>query len=446
MTMIFKAYDIRGSYPEEINEETAFKIGQAYVKVIKPSGVVAVARDVRIHSEKLSEALIQGIRETGIDVLDIGLASTETLYFTVGQYKLAGGIQVTASHDDAQYNGFKMVREEVIPLSSETGIFEIRDLIDEKKETSSRKGERDKKDVSQEYVEYLLKRTGEIKPLKLAYNPSFGYQGVLLEKIKKQGNLPLTLFGLNYLPDGTFPKGKPDPFLKENRQEFIDFTKDSKADLGVAWDADGDRVFFCTKKGIFVEPYFLNALLIKHIAKEGDKIIYDPRYVWALKDSAQEKKAQAFLERVGHSFIKERMRQEKAVFAGESSGHTYFKDFWYSDSGLLPLLIILEILSQGYDLDELLRPLFEKYFISGEINFKVENNQKTINSLKKKYRQAQTSEKDGFSWEFPDWRANVRSSNTSETVLRVNIEGKSREIVQEKTEEVEKIILDPSSS
>ncbi len=442
---IFKAYDIRGVYPDEINEDVVYDIGRAYVEVVNLSGSVAVGMDIRIHSKKLKDSLIESLLDSGVNVVDIGLASTEMLYFSVGQYNLQGGIQVTASHNAAKYNGLKMTREKVIPLSSETGIFEIRDIVLEGKfsKVKKKRGKLIRKNVLKEYAEFVLSfiDKDKIKPFKLAYNPSFGYQGILLEEIKRVGGLPLKLKGLNHIPDGTFPKGRPDPFRHEKRPEFIDFTKESGADFGVAWDADADRVFFCTGGGVFVEPYFINALLVKHILKEnkGGKIIYDPRYTWALIDSAKEAKGEALLERVGHSFIKERMRKEKAIFSGESSGHTYFKDFWYADSGAIPLLMVLEILSKGPNLDELLEPLFKRYFISGEINFEVKNTRDVLEKIRKKYSDARILEVDGLSFEFKDWRGNVRGSNT-EPLLRVNIEGRSREIVDEKREEITRII------
>ncbi len=438
---IFKAYDIRGVYPDQIDEDSVYRIGQAYVDVVKPSKPVVVGMDVRIHSQKLKDSLIESLLDMGVDVWDIGLVSTEMLYFSVGYYDLAGGIQVTASHNPAEYNGLKMTREKVIPLSFSSGISEIKDIVlDNKQKTVKQKrGQITKKDVFQDYAQFVLNfiNKEKIKPFKLAYNPSFGYQGVILEKIVDFFNLPLQLKGLNHVPDGTFPKGSPDPFRLENRPEFNEFTKKSNVDLGVSWDADGDRVFFCTGEGVFVEPYFSNSILIKYFLNKDKKgkIIYDPRYTWALIDAANQAGGQAIMERVGHSFIKERMRKENAIFAGESSGHVYLRDFWYADSGIIPLLIMLEIISQGDSLQEKLEPLFNKYFISGEINFKVDDADQSINKLKKKYNDAEITEIDGLSIDYNDWRTNIRKSNT-EPLLRVNIEGKTKEIVQEKKKEI----------
>jgi len=444
-TSIFKAYDIRGIYPNDLNEDLAYRIAQAYVKIIKPQGKVAIGMDVRLHSPQLRGAVIKGLIEAGIDVLDIGLISTEMLYFAVGYYGLAGGIQITASHNSAEWNGMKMVREKVKPISSDNGIFEIRDTIlaNQDKIASDLIGQIEKKDVLDDFVIFCLNKfvdVAKIKPLKLVYNPSFGFGGEVLKRAVELGNLPIELAGLNDTPDGSFPKGRPDPSREENRGEFVQKVIEREADLGVAWDADADRVFFCTKDGKFVEPYFMNALFIKYILEKNSssKIIYDPRYTWALIDSAKENGGEALIERVGHSFIKEKMAQENAIFSGESSGHTYFRDFWYADSGLIPLLIVLEIVSNN-SLDDLLDPLWNKYIISGEINQQLDNREladKIIKQIKEKYSDAQIDLTDGLSIEYNrDWRANIRASNT-EPLLRLNVEAKSRELMEEKRDEI----------
>jgi len=444
-SQIFKAYDIRGIYPDELDEELFYKIAQAYVKIVQPKDKVVVGRDVRLSSPKLQEAIIKGLIDAGIDVIDIGLCSTEMFYFAVGNYQLAGGLQITASHNPAEYNGLKLVREQVKPISSDTGLFEIRDLVIGNKEKieSNQKGKIERKEILNDFVRFALKFIDieKIKPMKLVYNPNFGFEGEVLKRTVKLGKLPLNLIGLNEKPDGTFPKGRPDPFVPENRPEFVELVKSSGADLGVAWDADADRVFFCTKSGIFVEPYYLNALLIKSIIAKnpGATVVYDPRYTWALVDSAKEAGGKAVEERVGHSFIKERMRKENAVFCGESSGHCYFRDFWFADTGLIPLLIVLELISGKGDLDSLLKQYFEKYFISGEINSEVADQQAKIAEIKQKYSDGQQSELDGISVEYPDWRFNVRPSNT-EPLLRLNVEAKSKELMGEKRDEILNLI------
>ena len=428
-----------------IDEDLAYKIGQAYCRVVSPSGPIAVGMDVRIHSKLLKDALIRGIVTTGVDVIDIGLVSTEMLYFAVGNYGYAGGIQVTASHNTAEYNGFKMTRAEALPISSDTGLFEIRDLIIAGKESfrEQRKGTVTKKDILNDFARFVLKFVDKKKMgrFRIAYNPNFGFEGVVLKEVNDIGGFDFELIGLNHIPDGTFPKGQPDPFREENRPEFIEFVKSSQVDIGVAWDADADRVFFCTGQGRFIDPYYINAILIKYILKKngGGKIIYDPRYAWALIDAAREAGGEAIMERVGHSFIKARMREEKAIFSGESSGHTYFKDFWYADSGMIPLLIVLEMISSGPTLEDLLEPLLSKYFISGEINRKIDDKERVFRELKSRYSDAEMSEIDGLCLEYTDWRVSVRASNT-EPLLRVNVEGKSKEIMEKKRDEIMELV------
>ena len=440
-TDIFKAYDIRGIYPTQINEDLVYKIGQAYAATIKPQGKVAVGMDVRLSSPQLKKALIEGLTDAGVSVVDVGLISTEMIYFATGFYSLAGGICVTASHNPTEYNGMKMVREKAIPISSDTGIYEIRDWVasDQKKIVAVEKGKVEKKDILSDFVNFALKFADidKIKPMKLVYNPNFGYEGEVLKKAVEIGKLPLELVGLNENPDGNFPKGRPDPFVPENRPEFVELVKSSKADLGVTWDADADRVFFCTGSGTFVEPYYMNALLVKGILAKnpGSTIIYDPRYTWAVIDSTLENGGKADISRVGHSFIKEKMRQVDAVFSGESSGHTYFRDFYYADSGLIPLLIVLELISTEGSLDKLLKPYFDKYFISGEINTKTERVTEIMKELEVKYADAKIDKIDGLSIEYPDWRASIRTSNT-EPLLRLNVEAKSEAKMTEMRDEL----------
>jgi len=434
---IFKAYDIRGTYPEEINEEIAYKIGQAYVSAIKPQGKVAVGMDVRLSSPQLKKAVISGLTDAGIDVMDIGLISTEMLYFAVGSYNLAGGIAVTASHNPAEFNGMKMVKAEAAPISSDNGIFEIRDLVVANTIISApAKGEVETKDIMSDFANYMLKYVDKdkIKPTKIVANANFGYEAVVLREVIKAGDLPITIVGLNDVPDGRFPKGRPDPFLPENRPEFVELVKSSGSDFGAAWDADADRVFFCTGSGKFVDSYFMSAAMIAYILQKspGETIIHDPRYTWALIDSANENGGKALLERVGHSFIKARMRKDNAIFSGESSGHTYFRDFWYADSGIIPLLLVLEMISsKGETLDEILEPYFKRYFISGEFNNKVADSAATMAKIEANFSDAEITKMDGLSIEYPEWRASIRSSNT-EPLLRLNVEAKSEKLMEEK--------------
>ncbi|HQB84884.1 MAG TPA: phosphomannomutase/phosphoglucomutase [Candidatus Pacearchaeota archaeon] len=440
---IFKAYDIRGVYPEQINEEVAYSIGLAYAKVFKPSKPVVVGMDVRTHSEALKSSLVGGLVDGGIDVVDIGLVSTEMMYFAVGNYNYGGGIQVTASHNVREYNGFKMVGDNVIPISLDNGIDQIKNLIikriyDDKK----KKGKVFSKEVLDDFAKFVVGfvDSKKIGSFKIAYNPNFGFEGVVLNKVKKVGGFDFKLVGLNNVLDGTFPKGQPDPFQEQNRIEFSNFVKKSNVDIGVAWDADADRVFFFDKYGNFIHPYHINAFLIDYMLKKhkGGKIVYDPRYTWALIDFAKKNNGEAILERVGHSFIKATMRKNGAIFSGESSGHTYFKDFWYSDTGIIPLLIVLEIISNDDNFWEKLKKIQSKYLISGEINRKVEDDG-VFARLKQFYFDAKISEIDGLSIEYSDWRANIRKSNT-ESLLRINIEATNQFKIDKKKEEIGKII------
>lgn len=443
---IFKAYDIRGVVPTDLNPAIAYRIGQAYTKFLKPKGKVAVGRDVRTHSLSLQKKVIQGLTDAGVDVIDIGLISTEELYFAVGYYELAGGIQITASHNSAEWNGMKMTREKAIPLSGDTGIQTIRDLILKNKETikGDNKGKISKKDVLSDYIDFVLKfiKTKEIKPLKIAFNPNFGYEGEILKKAIVKGKLPLTLIGLNETPDGTFPKGKPDPLQQINRLEFAKFIKKNKVDFGVAWDADADRVFFYTGGGEFIEPYFMNTVFINFLlaGRPGEKIVYDPRYAWATLEAIERNHAVPILERVGHAYVKARMRETNAIFSGETSGHTYFRDFFFADCGLIPLLLVLEIISQKkQSLEQIIAPVFQKHFISGEINNLVADPAFSISKVQDRYSDAKLSFDDGLTIEYPDWRANLRISNT-ESLLRLNIEAKSQKLVNDVRYEILKII------
>lgn len=448
-TEIFKAYDIRGVVNKDFDKNHAYQIAQAYVKIIQPKGVVVVGMDVRLSSAEIQAAVIQGLIDVGVDVLDIGLSSTEMYYFAVGQYGTAGGIQVTASHNPKEYNGFKMVKKDVEPIHKDNGIFAIRDLVatDAEPTFAKKRGSITKKDVLSDFCAFSIGWLNQdiIKPMAIVINPNFGFEGEVIKKFVSTYNLPWKLIGLNDIPDGNFPKGRPDPFVLENRPEFEALTKSSGADLGVAWDADADRVFFCTDQGKFIESYHINNLLIKSLLKNNpnEKVIYDPRYTWALIDATKEMSGKPIIERVGHSFIKERMRKENAIFSGESSGHTYFRDFWYADTGLLPLLVLINLLNAaGQKLSTLIEPIMNQYPMSGEINSLVKNTKETSEKIERLYeKNGIVSRLDGLSIEFADWRFNLRESNT-EPLLRLNVEGKSADIVKEKTQELLAIIRD----
>jgi phosphomannomutase len=444
---IFKAYDIRGIVGKDFDKTHAYQIAQGYVKVIKPKGAVVVGMDVRLSSKEIHKATVKGLVDAGVDVLDIGLCSTEMYYFAVGNYKTAGGIQVTASHNPKEYNGYKMVKKDVEPIHKDNGIFAIRDVVvaDPKPLLAAKKGSITKKNVLDDFCAFSINWLDRenLKPMTIVINPNFGFEGEVVKRFVSTYKLPWKLIGLNDIPDGSFPKGRPDPFVPENRPEFEALTKKSQADLGVAWDADADRVFFCSDKGEFIESYYTNHLLIKSLleGRKNEKVVYDPRYTWALIDATKEMKGKALLEHVGHSYIKERMRKDNAIFSGESSGHTYFRDFWYADTGLLPLLVLINLLNKtGKKLSQLIAPIMKKYPMSGEINSVVESTEATTAKIEKLYKKGgKVSKFDGLSIEFNDWRFNLRPSNT-EPLLRLNVEARTKALVRQKTKELLKAI------
>lgn len=442
---VFKAYDVRGIYPDEIDEDAYYKTGLAFAKLLKPK-TVAVGKDVRPSGEKLKAALIKGLTEAGVNVIDIGDISTDMLYFAVGHYGYDGGITVTASHNPAEYNGMKMVKRGAEPLYSENGMFEIRDMIIQNinKPDNVRLGSIEKKYIWDDYCDFVLTfiDSQKIKPLKIVVNPNFGYGGQVFAKIVERGQLPIEIIPLNFEPDGTFPKGRPDPFVPENRGEFIAKTKESAADFGFALDADADRCFFCDGNGEFFEPYFPTTILIENLLKKkpGSNIVYDVRYTWALIEATKKHGGEPLICRVGHSYIKDKMRKEKAIFCGESSGHYYFSDYFFCDNGMIPaLLIIEEISTRNQSLSEMLKPYTNKYFVSGEYNTTVESVEGKIAELKERYQDGKVEELDKLSVEYQDWRFNVRPSNT-EPLLRLNLEAISKELMAEKLAEVLEII------
>lgn len=446
-TSIFKAYDIRGIYPDQLNKELAYKIAQGYVEVIKPQGKVLVGRDVRLHSEEIQKALIEGLTDAGVNVVDVGLISTDMSYFGVGHFNYAGALVATASHNPAEYHGVKMTAAGVVPVSLETGIDKIRDFVVADKRIEKEKGSVEKQDILEDYAKFILDfiDPSKIKPLKVVINPNFGAGGIVFKKIVEIGKLPLEIIPLNADPDGNFPKGRPDPLIPENRIEFSELVKSSGADLGITWDADSDRVFFCADDGLFLDPYYLNTLLIKLLLTKnpGEKVVYDIRYTWALIDAIQENGGTPIVSRVGHSYIKQIMREQNALFGAESSGHTYYRDYWFADCGMLPAMQILEHLSSGdQKLSEQVKLVMEKYIISGEINTTVADAKAKMAEIKQKYSDGEISDLDGVTVEYPDYRFNVRPSNT-EPLLRLNLEAKSQEVMESKRDEVVALINEP---
>lgn len=450
---IFKAYDIRGIYPEEINEADVYKIAKAYCQFVKPKEVV-IGSDVRLSSASLKNTAMKAVTDQGIRVIDVGVISTDMLYFSVAHYGYAGGFSITASHNPKEYNGMKFVREESKPISGDTGIYDIRDLAmeDDAQVTPDdlRLDEKnlklvEKKDVLDDYVAKVKSFAdfSKFKNLKIVANANFGVAGRALSKLLEGTGIEVVK--LNYEPDGSFPKGRPDPLIPENRVETAKLVIDSKADFGVAWDADADRCFFFTEKGEFIEGYFVTALLAKIFLdrEAGAPIIHDTRLTWAVEDMVKAHGGKDIATKAGHAFIKERMRKENAVFGGEMSAHYYFRDYFYCDNGMIPLVMMLEFLStQNKKLSEIMREMFwQKYFVSGEINNQVADVQAILDKAEARYAEGavKIDKADGIAIDFPDWRFSLRGSNT-EPVIRLNVEAKTNELMEKNRDALLKLI------
>lgn len=442
----FKAYDIRGRIPDELNEEIAFKIGRAYATLLKPKKV-CIGRDVRISSLSLVKAIAEGINSHGCDVLDIGLCPTEMVYFATSYMKLDGGIMVTASHNPMDYNGMKLIREESKPISGDSGIQDIADMVinDQFDHQSPQKGKFEGLDVKDAYIDHLLTYvdTSKISPLKVVANCGNGCAGPILEKLKSR--LPLNFVMVFPEPDGRFPNGIPNPILPENRGVTIDKVLSNKADIGIAWDGDADRCFFFDETGEFLEGYYIVGFLAQEFLKlnPGAKIVHDPRLIWNTVELVEENGGVAVMSKAGHAFIKERMRQEDAIYGGEMSAHHYFRNFAYCDSGMIPWLVLVQAVSSaGRPLSELVKSRMEKYPVSGEINRTVTDPHAVISQIEKFYKSPgiATDYIDGLSMEFPMWRFNIRPSNT-EPVIRLNVETRSdKALLEKKTDELLSLI------
>ncbi|MGY6555870.1 MAG: phosphomannomutase [Wenzhouxiangella sp.] len=424
----FKAYDIRGQVPRELNEERAYAIGLAYAQVIKPQGPVAIGRDMRLSSEALSQALIRGLNHAGVDTLDIGLSGTELVYHAASLDGMGGGVMVTASHNPADYNGMKMVRERAIPISADTGLKDIERLLaeDQAGGTTASPGQHGALDVNLSYRDRLLGMidTSALKPLKLVVNAGNGCAGPSFDALA--ADLPLDVVRLHHQPDGRFPNGVPNPLLPENRAETAKAVVESGADLGIAWDGDFDRCFFFDHRGRFIEGYYLVGLFAAQLLQRspGGKIVLDPRLTWNTLEQVQRAGGQALINKSGHAFIKERMRREDAIYGGEMSAHHYFRDFSYCDSGMIPWLLLVEQISRtGTSLAELVDQGIRDFPCSGEINFSVASTEIVMQAVLDAYQATALSldRTDGISLEFEDWRFNLRASNT-EPVIRLNVE------------------------
>ncbi len=443
----FRAYDVRGVYPKDLDEEAFYRIAQAYTCLFHPKTMV-VGMDARESGPALKRALTQGFVDAGVNVVDIGGITTDMLYFAVGSSdEYSGGIVVSASHNPKEYNGAKMVKEKAAAISSDTGLFEIRDLIKadrDKTVESDRKGTVAQKDVLHPYVEHILKfiDRSAIKPFHVHANANFGFVGGGVDLIAQ--TLGLNLTRVNWQPDGTFPKGPPDPMKEANRAESEEMVRNGKFDFAAIWDADADRCMFLDEKGEFISGAYVTALLADVLlTKHGNnnKIIFDPRVIWPTIKVCERHGAQPIISKSGHAFIKDRMRKENAIFAGEMSAHYYFRENFYADNGVIPFLLVLEQLSRtGKSFSETMRPYMKGHFMSGELNYKVEDAQKTIEAVKDRFSKAgQDDFTDGYSLTTDDWRFNIRSSNT-EPLLRLNIEARKPGLVENIRGEIEPII------
>jgi phosphomannomutase len=443
---IFKAYDVRGIFPTELDAEGARAIGRAYVAYLGATRI-ALTRDMRVSSPALAAAFVEGACAQGADVVDFGMCATDMMYFAVARGGFDGGVQITASHNPKAYNGIKMVRKEAFPLSGDAGIGDIRDMIEHDRiPTPTRPtGRHETGSLLEDYLPKVLSFVDPtaIKPFKVVLDAGCGMAGLVAPSLFDR--LPCHTTRLCFTPDGTFPTHEANPLLEENRRDIVERVVRDKADVGIAWDGDADRCFFIDGTGDFIAGDFITALLAESflMRSPGDTIVYDVRASYAVKDTVARYHGTALMNRVGHAFIKRRMREENAVFGGEVTGHYYFRDFYYADNGFIPALLILELMSKkGQTLHELLKPLREKYFISGEINTKVSDLQTAdarLGELATRYRDGHTYTLDGFSAEFADWHFNVRSSNT-EPLLRLNLEATSPALMADKRDEVLGII------
>ncbi|MGI9274936.1 MAG: phosphomannomutase CpsG [Endozoicomonas sp.] len=446
----FKAYDIRGRLGDELNEDIVHRIGRAYGEYLKP-GKVVLGGDVRDSSESLKRALAEGLIASGVDVIDLGMTGTEEIYFATFHLGVDGGIQVTASHNPADYNGMKLVREDAKPISGDTGLHTIKRLAEEAEFVDSEHiGSISTMSTLDAYIDHILGYIDldVIKPLKLVVNAGNGAAGHVVDAIESrfsQAGVPVSFIKVHHEPDGSFPNGIPNPLLSENRSATAEAVRKHDADMGIAWDGDFDRCFFFDEQGQFIEGYYIVGLLAQtYLANHpGSKIIHDPRLTWNTVEQVMEAGGIPVQSKTGHAFIKERMRLEGALYGGEMSAHHYFRDFNYCDSGMIPWLLVIELVSRkNRPLSMLVEERIAKYPSSGEINRKVEDPDSVIQSVRKCYEhQARNIDyTDGLSIEMDEWRMNIRVSNT-EPVLRLNVESRgNRVLMEEKTAEILQII------
>ena len=440
---VFKAYDVRGVYPTELDEDGAYAIARAYVEQFEPKRI-AVGRDMRLSSPSIAEAVIQGAHAGGAEVLDVGMVGTEMVYFAVGELAVDGAVAVTASHNPKEYTGMKIVRRGALPVGGDSGLLEIRDrALSIRGTPGSEPNIAEKVNIYPAFVEKVLSFVDveQIKPLKVVIDAGNGMAGAMLPPILER--LPIDAVRFFFEPDGSFPNHQPNPLLPENREFIVKKVLEEKADLGIAFDGDADRCFFVDDGGEFVPGDFVTALFAESMLEKepGAKIIYDVRASWAVPDTVERAGGVPIVSRVGHAFIKQRIREESALFAGEVSGHYYFRDFSQADSGTIPALLMLELVSKrGKTLSQLLRALREHYFITGEINTPVDDVALRLQQLKEHFAdQGEISHLDGISVIAKDWHMNVRPSNT-EPLLRLNLEALDPELMERKRDEALAVI------
>ncbi|KAA8731836.1 phosphomannomutase CpsG [Acinetobacter qingfengensis] len=447
-----KAYDIRGELGTELNEDVAYRIGRAYGDLYQPQ-TVAVGCDIRLSSEALKQATIQGLNDAGVNVLDLGMTGTEEVYFAAFHLDVQGGIEITASHNPMNYNGMKLVRENAKPISIETGLRDIQHIAESGDfKTPLQKGTTKSYNILDEYVDHLFSYIdiNTLRPLKLLVNAGNGAAGHVIDAIEarfKQHQIPVTFIKLHNEADGNFPNGIPNPILLENQGVTHDAVLQHQADLGIAWDGDFDRCFLFDETGQFIEGYYIVGLLAAaFLNKSGqEKVVHDPRLTWNTIDVVQQYQGTTVQSKSGHAFIKEVMRAENAIYGGEMSAHHYFRDFGYCDSGMIPWLLVIDLLSKKQQsLSTLVNDMIQKYPCSGEINFKVKDTQATIQHVLSQYQdqQPRLDKMDGISCEFDLWRFNIRASNT-EPLLRLNIEAQGENAaqrVQDKVAEISALI------
>jgi len=437
----FKAYDLRGRLPGELNDDVAYRVARGYAEFLSPKRIV-VGRDIRLSSAGLADAVCRGLTDSGVDVYDIGICGTEGVYFATFDGGYDGGIMITASHNPPDYNGMKFVREQSKPISADNGLQEIRRLAERGEFPEAKSsGKRATLDTLKAYVAHLLTYVdaARLKPLKIVVNAGNGGAGLIIDQLER--HLPFEFIKVHHQPDGHFPNGIPNPMIEENRAPTVEAIRKHGADLGLAWDGDFDRCFFFDEHGAFIEGYYIVGLLASILLRgePGGKVVHDPRLTWNTLEIVKAAGGQAVQSKSGHAFIKQRMREVDAVYGGEMSAHHYFRRFAYCDSGMIPWLLVAQILCEsGKPLSTLVGERIALFPVSGELNYRVPDSGAAIAALEARYARLalHVDRADGLSYEFGTWRFNLRASNT-EPLIRLNVEARgSQELMRAKTQEV----------